>query len=48
MGDTSTGNEPARFAGHKGLVRAVEFAPDGKTAASWSEDETIQVLQLPR
>jgi WD40 repeat protein len=46
--DTATGKELGRFEGHTGCISMVAFAPDGKTAASTSDEGTIQLLELPR
>jgi WD40 repeat protein len=39
--DVTTGKELGQLAGHKGWVKALAFAPDGKTLASGSRDTTV-------
>jgi WD40 repeat protein len=41
-----TGNEIASLKGHT-AVRALAFAPDGKTLASGGEDLTLRVWEVP-
>lgn len=42
----SDGKELHRLAGHTGAVRAVSFAPDGRTLATGSFDGTVRVWNL--
>jgi RNA polymerase sigma factor (sigma-70 family) len=41
--DAVTGQELCRFEGHRGTVRAVAFAPDGKSIASGAEGNLIRL-----
>jgi WD40 repeat protein len=41
--DVFTGQELARLEGHRGWVTYLAFAPDGKTLASGSADNTVLI-----
>ena len=46
MWDTATGKELCRFAGHRGWINSLAFAPDGKTLASGGADSTVLVWDI--
>jgi WD40 repeat protein len=45
--DVTSGQELARFDGAADLVRAVAFAPDGRSALAAGNDRLLRLLQLP-
>jgi len=46
MFDTTTGKELARWAGHTDAVRSLAVSPDGKLAASGSDDRMVRIWEL--
>jgi RNA polymerase sigma factor (sigma-70 family) len=44
--ELATSRQRASFSGHRGPIRAVAFAPDGRTAVTASEDSTLLVWDL--
>ena len=44
--DVATGTEIRTFHGHSGSVTSVDFAPDGRTALSGSNDTTLKLWDV--
>jgi WD40 repeat protein len=44
--EVATGKELAQFTGHEGAIKAIAFAPGGKTLVTGSEDTTALVWDL--
>ncbi|MFN4261912.1 MAG: WD40 repeat domain-containing protein, partial [Gemmataceae bacterium] len=44
--DVASGKEAAHLKGHKGIIKALAFTPDGSTLVSSSEDGTVKIWDL--
>jgi RNA polymerase sigma factor (sigma-70 family) len=44
--ELATGRQRASFSGHRGPIRSIAFAPDGRTAVTASEDSTLLIWDL--
>jgi WD40 repeat protein len=44
--DVGSGKELKQFRGHSGAVQACEFAPNGKTIVSGSEDKALKIWDV--